>query len=283
MAGQAHIIVIGNEKGGTGKSTVAMHLVVALLKMKASVGSIDLDARQATLSRYVENRRRRSDAGASLALPDHAAVPPTDDPARDEASFLEILYRQSALHDVVVIDTPGSDHPLSRLGHSFAQTLVTPLNDSFIDLDVLGKVDPVSMKIQRPSHYSEMVWETKKQRALRGERAVVEWFVLRNRLATLDARNKREMERLLGELSKRIGFKQLGGLGERVIYRELFLEGLTLLDLGSDTGLALSLSHVAARQELRLLVEGLGLHRFIPGALAGDSSTLSVTEGNPTP
>lgn len=265
MSGQAHIIVIGNEKGGTGKSTVAMHLAVCLLALGASVGTIDLDARQATLSRYLENRGRRIAGGHRLVMPDHEAVPPTADPADDRARFLSALARMRAAHDVVLIDTPGSDHPLSRLGHSYADTLVTPLNDSFIDLDVLAKVDPVSMKISRPSHYSEMVWDTKKTRALRGEKAVVDWFVLRNRLSTLDARNKREMERLLNDLAKRIGFRLVGGLGERVIYRELFLDGLTLFDLGEGSGVEMSLSHVAARQELRRLVDALGLARFAPG------------------
>ncbi|PKU25951.1 division plane positioning ATPase MipZ [Telmatospirillum siberiense] len=265
MSGPAHVIVIGNEKGGTGKSTVAMHLAVSLLALGASVGTIDLDARQATLSRYVENRRRKAASGRALTMPDHEAVPPTSDVSSDEARFLAALERMRAAHDVVVVDTPGSDHPLSRLGHSYADTLVTPLNDSFIDLDVLAKVDPENMKISRPSHYSEMVWETKKLRALRGEKAVVDWFVLRNRLSTLDARNKREMERLLGELAKRIGFRLIGGLGERVIYRELFLEGLTLFDLGEGSGIEMSLSHVAARQELRRLVDALGLSRFAPG------------------
>lgn len=266
MGGPAHVIVIGNEKGGTGKSTVAMHLAVSLLVLGASVGTIDLDARQATLSRYIENRARRVAGGHALAMPDHEAVPPTVDPSSDEARFLAALKRMQAVHDVVVLDTPGSDHPLSRLGHSYADTLVTPLNDSFIDLDVLAKVDPDSMRISRPSHYSEMVWETKKVRALRGEKAVVDWFVLRNRLSTLDARNKREMERLLGELAKRIGFRLIGGLGERVIYRELFLEGLTLFDLGEGSGVEMSLSHVAARQELRRLVDALGLGRFARGS-----------------
>ena len=258
-ARKSKVIVLGNEKGGTGKSTVAMHLVVALLRQGRSVGSIDLDARQATLTRYVENRRRRDPAGTALAHPDHRAVPPSEDQARDADTFRAHFAELSGNHDVVVIDTPGSDHPLSRLGHSFADTLVTPLNDSFIDLDLLASVDGDSLKIVRPGRYAEMVWDTKKTRALRGESAAFDWFVLRNRLSTLDARNKREMERLLDALSKRIGFRLVDGLNERVIYRELFLQGLTLLDLGEEQGVAMTLSHVAARQELRQLVEAMGL------------------------
>jgi len=261
MTKKAHVIVIGNEKGGTGKSTVSMHVVVSLLAQGLSVGSIDIDARQATLTRYIQNRKARKDfAELGLLVPDHVAVPPTDDRAGDEARLLETVERLTNTHDVVVMDTPGSDHYLSRLGHSFADTLVTPLNDSLVDLDVLARVDPQTMKILRPSHYAEMVWETKKTRAMRGEKAVVDWIVLRNRLAHLDARNKQSMEKLLADLSKRIGFRVVPGLGERVIYRSMFLEGLTLLDLRHKIpGFELNMSHVAARQELRALVEAISL------------------------
>ncbi|CAA7620759.1 MULTISPECIES: division plane positioning ATPase MipZ [Magnetospirillum] len=264
MSRKAHVVVVGNEKGGTGKSTVSMHLIVGLLGQGLSVGSIDIDARQATLSRYIQNRKGRKDAATlGLRVPDHVSLPPTADREADEKRLTEAVRLLGAVHDVVVIDTPGSDHYLSRLGHSFADTLITPLNDSLIDLDVLARVDPETMRILRPSHYSEMVWETKKTRAVRGEKAVVDWIVLRNRLAHLDARNKQAMEKLLGDLSKRIGFRVAPGLGERVIYRSLFLEGLTLLDLREGIpGFELSMSNIAARQELRNLMEATGLAKL---------------------
>ena len=267
MTKRAHVVVVGNEKGGTGKSTISMHLIVSLLEQGLSVGSIDIDARQATLTRYLRNRESRKDrAELGLPLPEHVALPPTHDREGDEAKLRETFDAMVAKHDVVVIDTPGSDHYLSRLGHSFADTLVTPLNDSLIDLDVLALVEPGTMKIQRPSHYSEMVWETKKARAIRGEKAVVDWIVLRNRLSNLDARNKRDMEKLLADLAKRVGFRVIPGLGERVIYRSMFLEGLTLLDLRQKIlGFEFSMSHVAARQELRSLVEAIGLTKLKPG------------------
>lgn len=267
MTKPAHVIVVGNEKGGTGKSTVSMHLIVSLLNRGLSVGSIDLDARQATLTRYVQNRQNRKDAAhLGLKVPDHVALPPTADREADECRLLETFTQLSGRHHVLVIDTPGSDHYLSRLGHSFAHTLITPLNDSLIDLDVLARVEPETLKITRPSHYAEMVWDTKKTRAIRGEKAVVDWIVLRNRLAHLDARNKQTMEKLLADLAKRIGFRIAPGLGERVIYRSLFLEGLTLLDLRHRlTGFDMNLSNVAARQELRALVDSIGLDRLGQG------------------
>lgn len=263
MDGRAHVIVVGNEKGGSGKSTVAMHIIVSLLLMGACIGSIDLDARQATLTRYIDNRRRRSERGPALPMPVHEAVPASADEAGDRSRFLAVLQRLSATSDIVVIDTPGSDQALSRFGHSFADTLVTPLNDSLLDLDVLARVDPETQRIGHPGQYSEMVWDARKQRAMGGVKKAPDWFVMRNRLSSLDARNKREMERLLGELARRIGFRLVGGLSERVIYRELFLEGLTLLDLGEDAGAAMTLSHVAARQELRRLAEALGLSGLV--------------------
>ena len=256
---KAHIIVVGNEKGGTGKSTLSMHLIVSLLYRNLRVGSLDLDARQGTLTRYLENRKARNQKdGLDLLCPEHLAIPPTSDQAGDEAKLLAAIDHMGQRNDVLVLDTPGSDHYLSRLGHSFANTLITPLNDSLIDLDVLAHVDPATLKVKEPSLYAELVWDTKKRRAMRGERAMVDWIVVRNRLSSMDAHNKRDMARLLEDLSKRVGFRLLPGLGERVIYRSMFLDGLTLLDLRHPKLVTrLSMSEVAARQELRALVEGI--------------------------
>lgn len=266
MTGRAHVIVVGNEKGGTGKSTLAMHLTVALLDLGLSVGSVDVDARQATFTRYLAHRQARPDfAELGLRQPEHVSIPPTEDAAADRARLEAAVGHLRAAHHVVVVDTPGSDHALSRQAHSYADTLVTPLNDSLVDLDVLARVDPRTMRVTRPSHYAELVWETKKQRALRGEKAVVDWIVVRNRLSSLDARNKRQVERLLADLARRVGFRLVPGLGERVIYRSLFLEGLTLLDLRHKLpGFELNMSHVAARQELRTLIEAIGLDSLVP-------------------
>jgi len=247
----AHIIVFGNEKGGTGKSTAAMHVIAALLDRGLQVGSIDLDLRQGTLSRYVENRVRGERA---LKTPDHVRVVGEGDAA--QVHFKDAFQRLSDAEDVIVIDTPGHDTPLGRLAHSFADTLITPLNDSFIDLDVLARVDGQTLKIISPSHYAESVWEQRKQRSLTGLGKGVDWIVMRNRLSHLDARNKRDMEGLLSDLSKRIGCRIVSGFGERVIYRELFLKGLTLMDMKAEN---LSMSHLAARQEVRSLIEAMNL------------------------
>jgi len=251
----AHIIVLGNEKGGSGKSTTAMHVIVGLLHEKRRVGCLDLDVRQGTLSRYVANRvefcRR---GGVRLPMPEQIVLDPPD------VAALEPAVRELAPRtDVVVIDCPGSDTPLSRRAHAMADTLITPLNDSFVDFDVLARVDAEGVKVGRPSHYAEMVWEQRKQRALE-RRAPIDWIVMRNRLSALDARNKRDIAHALESLAQRIGFRLAPGFGERVIFRELFLKGLTLLDLREPgTGGGLTMSHVAARQEVRGLLQALRL------------------------
>ncbi|MGI4851299.1 MAG: division plane positioning ATPase MipZ [Janthinobacterium lividum] len=257
-----HIIVLGNEKGGTGKSTISMHLIVHLIRLGYSVGSIDADARQGTLTRYLENRQQSiNKIHKNLPISEHFPLTRADFNMREEAEADERKRLQECLEklsnkDFIVIDTPGTDNFLSRLVHSHADTLITPLNDSLIDFDMLGRVN-FERQIEKPSTYAEMIWDQRKHRLMR-DGGKIDWIVLRNRLSNLMARNKEEMQNLLNLLSQRIKFRLASGFSERVIFRELFLSGLTLLDL-PDIGVPLNISHVAARQELRDLIDVLGL------------------------
>lgn len=262
----AHVIVLGNEKGGSGKTTTAMHIIAHLLHAGYRVGSIDLDGRQRSLTRYVENRQAWADAAnVNLVMPEHAVITRStlgtvaEANAAEETELKETVARLSAANDYLVIDCPGSDNNLSRVGHAQADTLITPMNDSFVDFDLLGRVDPQSYKVKGPSVYSEMVWECRKRRAI-SDGGEIDWIVVRNRLSHVDAKNKRRVESVLDTLAQRIGFRVGPGFGERVIFREMFPSGLTLLDLreeGVDT--QMSMSHVAARAEVRALAEALNL------------------------
>ncbi|MDZ7897645.1 MAG: division plane positioning ATPase MipZ [Arcicella sp.] len=247
-----HVIVFANEKGGTGKSTTAVHISVALAAMGKSVACLDLDTRQRTLYRYLENRlataKRR---GIELPTPDFAVF--EDD---SQAAIERKVTEMGAGHDFLVIDTPGRDDKFARFAITRANTLVTPMNDSFVDFDLIGQVDGESFKVKRISFYAELIWETRKARA-KSDGATIDWIVLRNRLANMEARNQQRVADALGELSKRAGFRFITGLNERVIYRELFPSGLTLLDKG-HLG-QLGTTHLAARQELRSMVTDLGL------------------------
>ncbi|MEM7173102.1 MAG: division plane positioning ATPase MipZ [Pseudomonadota bacterium] len=260
-----YVFVLGNEKGGSGKSTTSLHLAVSLLKRGFRVGSIDLDARQGTLSRAVENRLAYAkEAGLALEVPEHRRVYRSEAETKAQAeeedrTNLGAAMGELAHCDYLVIDTPGSDNYLSRLGHTHADTLITPLNDSFLDLDLLARIDRDGQKILSPSVYSQMVWEQRQRRAMAGGKPI-DWIVMRNRLAHIDARNKREIGRLLDMLAKRIGFRLAPGFGERVIFRELFPKGLTLLDMREKgAGIPMNMSHLSARQEVRALLKTVGL------------------------
>jgi chromosome partitioning protein len=193
-----YVIVVGSEKGGTGKSTTAIHLAVALMKLGFRV------------------------------------------------------------------DTPGSDSYLCRLGHNRADTLITPLNDSFLDIGVLAQINRERREVEAPSVYSQLVWEQNNQRVVAG-RPPIDWVILRNRLAHIEARNMREISALLDLLAKRIGFRTAPGISERVVFRELFMKGLTALDLPDQSnGLAETRSHAAARREIQDLLAAIGLFESEP-------------------
>lgn len=276
-----HVIVLGNEKGGSGKSTAAMHIIVALLKTGHRVGAIDLDMRQKSLGRYLENRRNfMASKGGDLLFPVQPPVAPSTADSREASRKEETANLYSAFQtlqdcDFVVIDCPGADTHLSRLAHAHADTIVSPLNDSFVDFDLLARIHPESGQVVGPSLYSEMVWEARKRRAMSGVAGTIDWVVMRNRLSATRANNKRNVGEKLDDLSNRIGFRLARGFGDRVIYRELFPMGLTLLDLGGpEAPIRLTtMSHVTARLEIRSLIATLNLPRRVTAAPAADASS----------
>lgn len=270
---RARVIVVGNEKGGSGKSTVAMHVVIALMKANRSVASLDLDSRQKTFTHYIENRYAwAQDTGLGLEIPrhiyfvEHTDHPTAEDEAADGKALTEQIDALAGSYDFIVIDTPGRDSYLGRLVHGMADTLITPLNDSFVDLDVLGTVDRQTLRITGPSHYAQMVGEARQQRQLR-DASGVDWIVLRNRLSMLNSRNTHRVAQAIDDLSRMLNFRCVEGLGERVIFREFYARGLTALDsLDAKTlGTRPTLTHVTARLEVDSLLRSLNLETLSPG------------------
>ena len=263
----AHVVVLGNEKGGSGKSTTALHIAVALMKAGQRVATIDLDSRQQSFTHYVRNRRNWAERSrVPLEIPTHYCIDRGEsisldvNEAQEFANFSQAIAAIEHNHDVVVIDTPGNDTYLMRLAHSMADTLVTPLNDSFIDFDVIGQIDAATFSVTGESHYSEMVREARRQRRM-VDGKLTDWIVVRNRLSALSSRNKRLVGEGINELSKRLAFRWVDGFAERVVYREFFPRGLTALDdLDENTlGTRPSLSHITAREEVIALLNALHL------------------------
>lgn len=261
----ASIIVVGNEKGGSGKSTIALHIAAGLMQTGIRVGVIDLDYRQQTLSHFFANRAQWAELqGKAFALPQLLTLPPSDCDTRALAEAEDARRFDgavSALRDeceVIIVDCPGADTAFGRLAHAQASIIVTPMNDSFVDFDLLASVDPQTYEAKAPSVYAEFVWESRKKYMIE-KRRTIDWVVVRNRMTAIETHNKKRLTHALTKLSQRIGFRLAPGLSERVIYRELYPKGLTVLDLTEGKERGLTMAQLAARAEVRGLVSALRL------------------------
>jgi chromosome partitioning protein len=263
----AHVVVLGNEKGGSGKSTLAMHVAVALLNVGQRVATIDLDSRQKSFTRYIEFRRDWAKrTGLALKIPAHACIARgatlklDDNGAIEAAQFAEAISAIEQSHDFVVIDTPGADTHLARLAHSLADTLITPLNDSFVDFDVLGTLHPIDLVVTGEGPYAEMVRDARRQRR-EIDFVRMDWVVVRNRMSQVGSRKDGLVGEGLEQLAARLGFRCIEGFAERVIYRELFPRGLTALDAVEDSkpDTAAGPPDASVQQEVLRLIDGLKL------------------------
>ncbi|TQS71384.1 AAA family ATPase [Rhodobacteraceae bacterium] len=257
----AHIIVAGNEKGGSGKSTTAIHVATALARMGWHVGALDMDLRQRSFRKYVENRRAFiQQQGVTLPCPDYHPLTQTapEETPSDDTRLNEAVGHLRTRCDFIVIDCPGAHTPLAKMAHALADTLVTPLYDSFVDVDLFAQIDPDRAKVLGPSAYAQMIWQARRVRACAGH-PPIDWIVLRNRLGPRQIQTKHTTDARLDDLACRIGFRTAPGVSERPVYRDLFSSGLTLLDLKDLGATSLEMSHIAARQELRDLMRALAL------------------------
>ena len=261
----AKIIVFGNEKGGSGKSTTAIHIAISLCYQNKSVGIIDLDIRQKSMSRFLENRADFcKKQNSNLPSPIYHRIfqsnkdSKAESNSEEEKRFAEALTTLEKSCDFLVIDCPGGISNYVKMAHTVADTLVTPMNDSLVDFDLLATIEASTGKVVGPSIYSEMVWECKQLRAS-AKHPPIDWVILRNRMSHVFSKNKYQVGKSLKNLSKRIGFRLSTGFSERVIFRELFLSGLTLLDLEKMDNWQPTLSHISARQEMRMLLTSLNL------------------------
>jgi chromosome partitioning protein len=262
-----HVIVVGNEKGGSGKSTTAFHLAIFLLYQGFRVATVDVDSRQQTLTNYVRNRRIWTN-GQGLRLPHttHFHLPLSRGDSIRENQRLDFdMFRQAVSEvedtaEFMVVDTPGFDTHLTRVAHSMADTLITPLNDSLIDLDVITHVDATTGEPRELSHYAKLVQRARTERlAIDGQ--TIDWVLVRNRISMLSSRNMRQMQHSLERIAARLGCRVADGIAERVIFRSLFATGLTVFDPLEEelAGGTASASHLSARQEYKLLVDALHL------------------------
>lgn len=255
LSSKAHIILIANEKGGTGKSTLSMHLAIKLMYENFKVAVIDLDGHQGSLSKYIENRRRFcTKNNVNLPTPMHYVFEPVAKEA-NKKEIEDLITDLSTRFDAIIIDTPGSRNYLFELAHKFLHTLITPIGDSLIDLSAIADINPENGEILKAGHYAEFVWETKKKLAAK-DLPYLNWVVCGNKVTSLRSKNKDVVFSKLESIGKLYGFRFTEGLKDRVIYKELFLDGLTILDMSTPSlHRRMNMSHLAAKMELNSLTE----------------------------
>jgi chromosome partitioning protein len=291
-----HVILLGNQKGGSGKSTLAMHIAISLLKSGQQVVSVDLDYEQRTLTRYIENRRITAKENP-LQVPEHICIDELshrgvkwNDADRIQA-LSDLIRSYDGACDFVLLDTAGSGSQINLFAHGLADTLITPVNDSFVDLDVIFSMGPTPDTMMKPSRYAETVKRAMEARRALGQKEP-DWIVVRNRISPLGSRNERGVVEALDELARRGTFRTASGLVERVVYREFFPHGLTTFDSFETSliGVKPRMSHVLARLEVRQLITALELPlnpasmgpgpatQDHPTAMDGDLRQLSLPE-----
>jgi chromosome partitioning protein len=246
-----------------------MHLIVALSQIGKKVGSIDMDISQLSLTTYHQNREITKQLEPNLCneLTEHRALSnivnekSNIDNQINELNDLLNKYNDSNI-EYIIIDTPAGENAISKIVHSYADIVITPINESFIDVDLLMriKLNPETKNVEHyPGIYTNMIWQQKLFRA-KHSNSEIDWIIIKNRSSHIDSYNKQKIDTALDIAAKKFGFRILKGFSERTIFRELFLKGLTLLDLANVKDLKLTPSHIAARQELReFILHGLKL------------------------
>ncbi len=249
---KGHIIVFANEKGGVGKSTSAFHTCIALCNAGERVAALDVDLRQLTLHRALWARQESErEYGVRLPGPEQIML------VQQNENELEEKLRMARIHSsFIIIDVGGHDSPIARRAIFMADTIVTPVNDSFIDLDMLGRIDPRTGELKTLGNFARLV-EHLKEPGMALRQKPIDWVVMQNRSRSLGTKNERKVRDALTKIAPIAGFRLVPGLRERVTYRELFPLGLTLFDLDAipDLGRA----QPAAREEIWAMLRSLNL------------------------
>lgn len=221
-----HIIVFANEKGGVGKSTLAFHCAVALCDAGKAVTVVDLDQRQRTLAKAFASREGTARSlNIILPSPKHILLR-----NHSSAQLCQEIARVGSDGSYIVIDLASHDSAMARRAIAYADTLVTPINSSFVDIDLLGRFDPVTMHLKEPGHFASLVMELREERARLGL-PMTDWIVAKNRIRQSEKRQQVRIDKALQQLAPSLGFRIGDGFAERVAYRELLPFGLTHLDL----------------------------------------------------
>lgn len=125
------IVLVGAEKGGVGKSTIAANLSVHLARDGADVVLVDADP-QATAAKFSERR-----AELRQIRPDLPAVHCVQRTGDVSATVRDLAGR----YQVVIIDAGGRDSRELRTALAVAHLFLTPIRASQADLETLPTIN----------------------------------------------------------------------------------------------------------------------------------------------
>jgi len=271
----AHVVVFANEKGGVGKSTLAFHCCVSLCDAGYDVTVVDLDRQQQTLARALTNRDATARSlDVDLPRPRYLVLE-----SQSGALLSQEIARVGSASDFVIIDVAGSDSAIARRAIALADTLVTPVNSSFVDIDLLGCFNPVTMQLKGEGHFTRLVNELRIERQARNLKPL-DWVVMKNRVRSSERRQQSRIDQALDQLAETARFRLGIGLSERVAYRELFLFGLTHLDVKHIPGLAKM--QVRTTEEITRLIVDLALPQCPKSAKDAGRASHGVTSRTAT-
>jgi chromosome partitioning protein len=192
------IILIGSNKGGSGKTTVACNLAVAFARDGKDVCIVDAD-KQGSAANWVTEREAGSREPAITVVQKYDNISKT----------LESLAEK---YEIVIVDVAGRNSREMITAAGVANILICPSQCSQLDLDTLGELQQQLVRI----------------RDLNEGLQVYIYQTMATTNVKVMERERNDFEAYLSEYPDLVALKSIGRY--RKIYRDVFADGISVLE-----------------------------------------------------